>query len=99
MSPSKKTFFISSLLLALTLLLWGVYYLSFKKPADKTTEIQKKSEDEIKEIVPSKKESSDSKILAISQEPVLSPTFLDDTHIIRYYAKKDGKVYQIDPDG
>jgi hypothetical protein len=99
MSPSKKTFFISSLLLALTLLLWGVYYLSFKKPADKTAEIQKKSGDEIKSEVPPLQETNAPKIFSISQEQVLSPTFLNDTHVIRYYAKKDGKAYQIDPDG
>jgi hypothetical protein len=99
MSPSKKTFFISSLLLALTLLLWGVYYLSFKKPTDKTAEIQKKSGDEIKNAPLAPKETKSSKIFPISQEPVLSPTFLSDTHVIRYYAKKDGKAYQIDSDG
>ncbi|MEK7598134.1 MAG: hypothetical protein AAB487_00150 [Patescibacteria group bacterium] len=104
MSPSKKIFFISSLLLAIVLLLWGVYYLSFKKPAEKVAEVQKQNEvpaTETQESSPTQaqKTKSDAKIFPVSEEPVLGPIFADSEQVVKYYSKENGKTYQIDPDG
>ena len=99
MSLAKKIFFISSSLLAVILLLWGVYYLSFRKPADRITKSQKKEEAGAKENPALQKTGTADKIKVISQEPVLGPIFVSEDHIIKYYSKENGKAYQIDPDG
>jgi len=99
MSLAKKIFFVSSSLLAVILLLWGVYYLSFRKPADRVAESQKKEEAGAKESPALQKTGTVDKIKVISQEPVLGPIFVSEDHIIKYYSKENGKAYQIDPDG
>ena len=99
MSLAKKIFFVSSSLLAVILLLWGVYYLSFRKPADRVAESQKKEEAGAKESPTLQKTGTVDKIKVISQEPVLGPIFVSEDHIIKYYSKENGKAYQIDPDG
>jgi len=93
MSLSKKIFIISSSLLALLLLLWGIYYLSFNKSgnitAQKETGIQPALQDK----------TTGEKIRLLTQEPVLGPTFVQENHSVRYYSRENGKTYQIVSDG
>jgi len=96
MSAIKKFFFLSLVILVLSLLFWGVYNLSFKKNESKTTDNDAKKEDPVstpadKKIAP--------KILPISDEAVFSPVITEKENTIKYYSKNTGQVFEIDFDG
>lgn len=93
MSASKKIFLISSIALVVLLLFWGIYNLSFKKPAPKTTA---NNTSNASSASPAQNQSQ---IIAISDEAVLAPTLSTDSSAIKYYSKTTGQVYQIDLDG
>ena len=96
MSISKKIFIASSGLLAISLILWGVYSFSFKKPTiTRSMPTEKKNEPAV--ITP--KVSASNKIMSVSDEAVVAPVLTPDKTAIKYYAKKTGKVFKIDLDG
>jgi hypothetical protein len=92
MSVIKKIFFVSLLVLVLTGLFWGVYNLSFSKPKAETPK-----ETTAPEPILTSKETP--RIMAISSEAVLAPVLTSEGNTIKYYAKSNGKVYEIDLDG
>lgn len=96
MSTNKKIFIISLSLFCVSLLLFGIYNLSFKKPAEITPPTEIKAPEPIPKTPP---KISTVPITAISDEPALSPTLSSDGNAIKYYAKNSGRVYQIDFDG
>lgn len=94
MSILKKIFIISAILFVILLLLWGVYNLSFKKPAV-VSPVNKTSD-----TPPvNNQKSTGLKIYAISDEAVLSPVLTNDAGVIKYYSQKTGQVYQTDFSG
>lgn len=93
----KKIFFSSLAIFITTLLLWGVYLLSFKKETPKNTVETPVQSAPLAIDVPQKTEAP--KMQAISDEAVLSPVFSPDGLSIKYYSKNSGKAYQIDTDG
>jgi WD40 repeat protein len=98
----KKIFLISSLLLSAILLLWGVYYFSFKKPAQLAQKNQPEAKTASQEelALPSTDNlAASGKIIAISEEPVLSPVLSADDMIVKYYSAENGKTYQVGVDG
>lgn len=94
MSFSKKIFIISSSLLAVILLLWGIYYLSFNKPGDNAPAQKETSS----QVAPSDQTAGE-KIHLLTQEPVLGSSFVQENHSIKYYSRENGKIYQIDSSG
>ncbi len=97
MSISKKIFIISLTLFCIALLFFGIYSLAFKKPATELPVAEKKATEVVTPKIPPK--VSTAPITAISDEAVLAPTLAKDTNAIKYYAKSNGRVYQIDFDG
>lgn len=98
MSLSKKIFIISSSLLAIFLIFWGVYNLSFKTSIPgKSSSLENKNSAGSQPASPAKIASA--KIEAVSEEAVLSPTFNKDDGSIKYYSPADGKFYQINLEG
>lgn len=97
----KKIFFISSLLLSILLLLWGVYFFSFKKPGQSIQKNQPvaKTAPQAEATSSSDNSAGNSKITAISEEPVLSPVLSGDDTIVKYYSAENGKTYQVGVDG
>ena len=96
MSLPKKIFIISTSLLALVLIFWGVYYLAFRETAPKTVT---KKEDSKKSIEEEQPKEIKSDILPITDEAVLGATISERGTNIKYYSKATGKTYQIDFDG
>ncbi len=95
MAVSKKIFFISLSLFAISLLLWGVYNLSFKsrQPAS-----EKANQSSSSSNIPSP-EINSPKISVVSSQPVLAPALSSDGNKIRYFSKDTGQAFQIDLDG
>jgi len=95
MSLVKKVFITSSSVFILLLLLWGVYFFSFKKPAEKTVEVPEETSfvEKIETFIKGKP------LLSISDEAVLGPVLMKDDSAIKYYSKENGKLYQIEFDG
>ncbi len=100
MSLIKKIFFLSLVFLGLSLLLWGVYKLSFNQP-----ETKEKKETSFKKGDASLKEKeklikiNKAKISAIVNEPVLNPVISHDGLSINYFSPREHKFYQINLDG
>ncbi|HPN96214.1 MAG TPA: hypothetical protein PLK35_00445 [Candidatus Moranbacteria bacterium] len=92
MTIIKKIFFLSLLILFISLLFWGVYNLSFKKNSSETEE-----NDTEKITTPITKEQPN--IKAITDEAVIAPVFTPDGNFIKYYSKQTGKVFKIDLEG
>lgn len=89
----KKIFFLSVFLFFFSLLLWGVYIISFKKDSPKISE----SED-TQPLVPENANNKDSgKISAITNEPVLSFAFSNGK--IRFFSKASGEAFEVDSSG
>jgi hypothetical protein len=99
MSIPKKIFFISTLLLIATLLLWGAYYLSFKKPEDNLSKISEVIEKQKNNILETVSKATGEKISLVVDEPVLSPAYLDEERAIKYFRKDTGRGYEVDADG
>jgi len=96
MSIPKRIFLSSSIALAVILLFWGIYALSFKKaPAEKSAPADNTQTD-VPAVAPAAK---DSQIVSVSDEAVLAPILSADGNSIKYYSKSTGKAYQMDLDG
>jgi hypothetical protein len=91
MSIIKKVFFLCLFIFFITLLLWGVYNLSFKK-----TETPKPAPVATTPVTPSKSEPA---ISLVTDESVISPVIDPSGTYIKYYSHDTGKVYRIDLDG
>jgi len=91
---SKKIFIISSSLFVLLLLLWGIYFFSFKNNASNKEKF-------VENILPVEiiSDKKIPKIFALSEEPVLGPVFVKNKSNLKYYSKKTGQVFQIEFDG
>lgn len=101
MTFAKKVFLISTLLLIFTLLLWGVYVLSFKKtngPASSENPLENLIKKDETAPTDARKNTPQS-IAPISDEAVIAPTLSADGHSIKYYSQKTGLAYQVDLDG
>lgn len=94
MTLSKKIFIGSSALLAFFLIFWGIYLFSFKKTAAPPSTPAKEAGEPV--AAPA---TSASKITAITDEAILAPVLTPEKTSIKYYAKNDGQVYQINLDG
>lgn len=100
MSLIKKIFFLSLVFLGLSLLLWGVYKLSFNQP-----ETKQEKETSFKKGDASLKEKeklikiNKAKISAIVNEPVLNPVISHDGLSINYFSLREHKFYQVNLDG
>jgi hypothetical protein len=95
MSLAKKVFITSSVLLAVALLLWGVYALSFRKPAPAAKKEATKEAPVVS--IPAKK--TPLKITAVSDEAVVAPTLTADEENLKYYSRATGQVFQTDLEG
>jgi hypothetical protein len=95
MSVVKKLFFVSALILAVSLLFLGIYNLSFKKPSE--ISVPKKETPVTPPI--NQPEAETTKIKTVSDEAVLSPTLSPDGLSIKYYSKTSGRAYETDIDG
>ncbi|MDQ1283825.1 MAG: hypothetical protein QG620_173 [Patescibacteria group bacterium] len=96
MSTLKKIFFLSIFIFVLSLLFWGVYNLSFKKTFVDETPKETEAPDEIKNVVPPKETPA---IIAVFDEPAISPVLSADGNAIRYYSKTNGQAWEISLDG
>lgn len=95
MSLSKKIFLTSSVLLAVVLIFWGIYNLSFNNKNNGET-----ASKDLNTTAPDTKTSpADAQIQQISEEAVLAPFIDTKNFTIKYYAKETGHIYQIDFDG
>lgn len=97
----KKIFFVSASLLAVLVLLWGIYYFSFQKPGQSAQKNQPvaKTAPQAKSTSSSDSSAGNGKITAISEEPVLSPVLSGDDTIVKYYSSENGKTFQVGIDG
>ena len=75
---------------------WHLQF-GFQKTGNRTSCSGKKATEVVTPKIPPK--VSTAPITAISDEAVLAPTLAKDTNAIKYYAKSNGRVYQIDFDG
>ena len=98
MSLSKKLFIVSSSLLALVLIFWGVYNLAFK-PKTAPAAVQEKSKSATETPLPAPEKKSDSAIIAISDDPVIAPILDERGKGIKYYSQTTGRAYHINLDG
>ncbi len=96
----KKVFIISAVLLAVTLLILGVYNFGFKaiensaqpKQANQSAEQTKSTTTEIAN-------KKTEKITLVSNEPVLGPVADKKTEKVFYYSGSNGTIWQVDNDG
>ncbi|EKE11564.1 MAG: hypothetical protein ACD_15C00059G0002 [uncultured bacterium] len=92
---SKKIFITSSSILLITLLFWGIYIFSFKKPSpEKEAVVSKKSDDA--QVEKTSIVGNEERIQKITDESVISPILSDNDESMKYYSKSSGKVYQLD---
>ncbi len=89
---SKKIFLTSTIVLIVLLLFWGIYNLSFNRPAAPTQSSQSSSQT-------TTTVQNAPLVAAISDEAVLAPTLSSDGEHIEYYSKKTGETYEINFDG
>lgn len=94
MPLSKKIFISSFSVFILLLLFWGVYFFAFKEDAKQQKSPLVQSDSTEIEVIQKKP-----KLLAISEETVLSPTLIKDQSAIKYYSKENGLVYRVEFDG
>lgn len=100
MSIAKKVFIISTSLLAVILLFWGIYSLSFKKTGNQAAESAADKPGGASGLVSSLLENKHAaKITALTDERVLAPVLSADDTIVKYYSEDSGKTYQIGIDG
>ena len=95
MSLSKKIFITSSVLLAVVLIFWGIYSLSFSNKTDEATP----KDPNTTAVDPKNTAPSNAQIQQISEEAILAPFIDTKNFTIKYYAKENGRIYQIDFDG
>jgi len=96
----KKVFIISTVLLAVTLLILGVYNFGFKafENSSQSKEVKQPVEQiktKTEEAVTKKTE----KISLVSKEPVLSGVADKKTEKVFYYSASDGTIWQVDGEG
>jgi len=100
MSTAKKVFLISASLLTVILLLWGVYFLSFRNSGGKTNSSLAETPKEAASLPSSSLgDKPAAQITAVSDDQVLAPVLSANDAIIKYYSKESGKTYQIGIDG
>jgi len=95
MTLSKKIFIASSVLLAIVLIFWGIYNLSFNNK----TEEMSQEDLTITATDPKNTAPTSAQIQQISEEAILAPFIDTKNFTIKYYAKETGHIYQIDFDG
>lgn len=99
MSTAKKTFIISSVLLASVLFFLGIYNISFKKEtfAPKAEEAPSaKTEKSLPEKIGSALGlKNKEKIYSLTNEAIVAPVFLDEEEKIEYYVRSNGSVRKV----
>ncbi|MEI8343602.1 MAG: WD40 repeat domain-containing protein [Candidatus Moraniibacteriota bacterium] len=97
----KKAFIISAILFGVTLLIWSVYNIAFKKSSSNPTTAKPTAQATIQPpkaeppIVPKKQD----KITLVSKDPVLGAISNKQTEKIFFYSALDGIIWQADSDG
>lgn len=100
MPISKKVFIISASLLAVILLFWGIYFLSFRDPnKQEVGSLKEKSEKSAGLLSSLSEDKNTAKITVLTDERVLAPVLSADDTIVKYYSKETGKTYQVGIDG
>lgn len=94
----KKTFIISSVLLAVVLLFLGIYNLAFRHDPTRVGTVEEKSA-ENGDARQTTSESDARKISPVTDEAVRASVITQDQKHIRYYAKDSGIAYEIDFEG
>ncbi len=94
MSNIKKVFIISSAVLIITLLFWAVSFFKTAKIDDNASPKSSVEKLDIKTGL-----SNNSKIIALSDEAVISATFMKNENFVGYYSKDTGKNISIDING
>lgn len=98
----KKIFIISSVLLGITMLIWGVYNFAFKKSnslqTNKTVQ-QKSAPVQTGTATQTAATKKQEKITLISKDPIFGAVNDKKTEKIFYYSVIDGTVWQVDSDG
>jgi len=92
MSVTKKIFLTSSALLAIVLVFWGIYNLSFSSKIPLTATPNPIT-------APASPTAPVAKINLVSEDSVLSPIIDPATATIKYYSQATGQVFQVDFDG
>jgi len=101
MSLFKKIFIISTTLLVAALFFLGIYNLSFKKSSAIKDETATDGTVDPLFDFSKKKDATvaDKKIQAITDEAIISPVLKSEGDYIMYYAKGNGNVLRVTPDG
>lgn len=91
MSTLKKIFFLCLIVFLMSLLIWGVYNISFRKnaPEEASSEPQNSTV----------QKNDSSAISVVINEAVLAPTLSKDTSHLQYFSQKDGLLYRAGLDG
>lgn len=92
MSILKKIFFLSVFVLAVSLLFWGIYNLSFKSKSS----TKNATSDSTKSTPATSNTATVDKISLISKEAVIAPVLSSDKNSIDYLSAKSGQIFQID---
>jgi hypothetical protein len=92
---SKKIFIVSSSILGVTLVFWGIYLLSFKKPTEKQAPSIKQNTAE-NATTKTTSTAKTERIQQITDESILAPTLTNNDDFLKYYSQATGKVYSVD---
>jgi len=95
----KKVFIVSSVLLVVVLIFWGIYFFAFKDSANVKTVTEKTAEKDPVISGDTKISDGNAKIKDISSEEVIAPVIRAEGNKILFYATLDGRVFSIEFDG
>lgn len=99
MSLFKKIFIVSTALLVAALFFLAIYNFSFKKNPVAGNGAEEKSDPLFDLSKKKEKNPEDKKIMAITDEAIISPALKDDGDHILYYAKSNGNVLRVNLEG
>lgn len=94
MTLSKKIFIASTLMLLIILLLWGVYFLSFRQTPEPSEPVPVTTTADEGSAQPAI--SKNIAIKALTDEAVLAPILSSNGNSIKYYTKANGHTFEVD---
>ncbi len=97
MTITKKIFFFSLFVFCLSLLLWGVYVVAFKRKISPQS-IKKDALSTIGKVT-KQKLTNENEIIPIIKDKLISATLSSDGRFILYFSQADQKFYQTNLDG
>src|SRR4030042_2365397 len=95
MSTLKKVFIISSVILLVILVFWGIYYFAFQEKTPKIAKETEKKETVKTAEQESLKSQTGEKIKALTDEAVIAPVLSNDGERIKYHDRSTGNVFEI----